>query len=257
MSERLARVGRLGLGVPLLMVALLAMVVVPLPPFLLDLFFTFNITLSLVIMLAVIYVRRPLDFAVFPTVLLGVTLLRLALNVASTRVVLLHGHTGTDAAGPRDRSVRQIRDRRQLRRRHRGVRDPRGHQLHGRDEGRGPRVGSHGAVHVGRHARQADGDRRRLERGPHHAGAGRRPARRGGPGGRLLRRDGRRQQVRARRRGRRHSDSRDQHHRRSRDRSDGPRHVHRRCGPRVHAVDDRRRPRRAASRRCSPRPPWP
>jgi flagellar biosynthesis protein FlhA len=97
--QRLAEVGRLGLGVPLLVVALLAMVVVPMPPFLLDAFFTFNITLSLVIMLAVIYVARPLDFAVFPTVLLGVTLLRLALNVASTRVVLLHGHTGTDAAG--------------------------------------------------------------------------------------------------------------------------------------------------------------
>ena len=72
---RLADVGRLGLGVPLLVVALLAMVVVPLPPLLLDAFFTFNITLSLVIMLAVIYVQRPLDFAVFPTVLLGVTLL--------------------------------------------------------------------------------------------------------------------------------------------------------------------------------------
>jgi flagellar biosynthesis protein FlhA len=96
---RLGDIGRLGLGVPVLVVALLAMVVVPLPPFLLDAFFTFNITLSLVIMLAVIYVRRPLDFAVFPTVLLGVTLLRLALNVASTRVVLLNGHTGTDAAG--------------------------------------------------------------------------------------------------------------------------------------------------------------
>jgi flagellar biosynthesis protein FlhA len=96
---RLGDVSRLGLGVPLLVIALLAMVVVPLPPFLLDAFFTFNITLSLVIMLAVIYVQRPLDFAVFPTVLLGVTLLRLALNVASTRVVLLNGHTGTDAAG--------------------------------------------------------------------------------------------------------------------------------------------------------------
>jgi flagellar biosynthesis protein FlhA len=96
---RLSDVGRLGLGVPLLVVALLAMIVVPLPPFLLDVFFTFNITLSLVIMLAVIYVARPVDFAVFPTVLLGVTLLRLALNVASTRVVLLNGHTGTDAAG--------------------------------------------------------------------------------------------------------------------------------------------------------------
>jgi flagellar biosynthesis protein FlhA len=96
---RLTDLSRLGLGVPLLVVALLAMVVVPLPPLMLDAFFTFNITLSLVIMLAVIYVARPLDFAVFPTVLLGVTLLRLALNVASTRVVLLNGHTGTDAAG--------------------------------------------------------------------------------------------------------------------------------------------------------------
>ena len=96
---RLSDVGRLGLGVPLLVVVMLAMVVVPLPPLLLDAFFTFNITLSLVIMLAAIYVRRPLDFAVFPTVLLAVTLLRLALNVASTRVVLMHGHTGTDAAG--------------------------------------------------------------------------------------------------------------------------------------------------------------
>jgi flagellar biosynthesis protein FlhA len=98
-TQRLMDVGRLGLGVPLLVVALLAMVVVPLPPILLDLFFTFNITLSLIIMLAVIYVRRPLDFAVFPTVLLGVTLLRLALNVASTRVVLLNGHTGPGSAG--------------------------------------------------------------------------------------------------------------------------------------------------------------
>ncbi len=99
LTQRLMDVGRLGLGVPLLVVALLAMVVVPLPPILLDLFFTFNITLSLIIMLAVIYVRRPLDFAVFPTVLLGVTLLRLALNVASTRVVLLNGHTGPGSAG--------------------------------------------------------------------------------------------------------------------------------------------------------------
>jgi len=99
LTDRLVNVGKLGLGVPLLIVALLAMVVVPLPPILLDAFFTFNITLSLIIMLAVIYVQRPLDFAVFPTVLLGVTLLRLALNVASTRVVLLHGHTGPGAAG--------------------------------------------------------------------------------------------------------------------------------------------------------------
>ncbi|HET8698053.1 MAG TPA: FHIPEP family type III secretion protein, partial [Gammaproteobacteria bacterium] len=99
LTQRLVDIGKLGLGVPLLVVALLAMVVVPLPPLLLDAFFTFNITLSLIIMLAVIYVSRPLDFAVFPTVLLGITLLRLALNVASTRVVLLHGHSGPGAAG--------------------------------------------------------------------------------------------------------------------------------------------------------------
>jgi flagellar biosynthesis protein FlhA len=97
--QRLSYVSRLGLGVPVMLLALLAMVVVPLPPLLLDTFFTFNITLSLIIVLAVIYVARPLDFGVFPTVLLGVTLLRLALNVASTRVVLLEGHTGPDAAG--------------------------------------------------------------------------------------------------------------------------------------------------------------
>ena len=92
-------IGRSGLGVPILLFALLAMMVIPLPPILLDAFFTFNITLSLIIILACIYARKPLDFASFPTVLLIATLLRLALNVASTRIVLLEGHTGTDAAG--------------------------------------------------------------------------------------------------------------------------------------------------------------
>ncbi len=91
--------GRQGLAVPLLLMIILAMVVLPLPPILLDLFFTFNISLSLVVILAVIYIKRPLEFAAFPTVLLGATLLRLALNVASTRVVLLQGHTGPAAAG--------------------------------------------------------------------------------------------------------------------------------------------------------------
>ncbi|CAA0090661.1 Flagellar biosynthesis protein FlhA [Zhongshania aliphaticivorans] len=88
-----------GIGVLLLLVACLGMLVIPMPPFLLDLLFTFNITLSLVIILAVIYVDRPIDFSVFPTVLLLATLLRLALNVASTRVVLLEGHSGPGAAG--------------------------------------------------------------------------------------------------------------------------------------------------------------
>ena len=90
---------RMGLGAPILLMAILAMMVIPLAPFILDIAFTFNIALSLIVLLAVVYSQRPLDFAVFPTVLLIATLLRLSLNVASTRVVLLHGHTGPDAAG--------------------------------------------------------------------------------------------------------------------------------------------------------------
>ena len=87
------------LGIPLLLLVVLAMVTLPMPPFLLDVFFTFNIALSIVVLLVAIYALRPLDFAVFPTILLAATLLRLALNVASTRVVLLYGHEGTGAAG--------------------------------------------------------------------------------------------------------------------------------------------------------------
>src|SRR5690606_29262083 len=90
---------RSGVGVPLGVLAVLAMVIVPLPPIALDVLFPFNIALSLIVVMAVFYVLRPLDFAIFPTVLLLATLLRLALNVASTRVVLLHGHTGSHAAG--------------------------------------------------------------------------------------------------------------------------------------------------------------
>ncbi|ALA24894.1 flagellar biosynthesis protein FlhA [Piscirickettsia salmonis] len=88
-----------GLGAPVIVLMMLAMMVFPLPPFLLDLFFTFNIALALLVLLVVIYAGKPLDFAVFPTILLVATLLRLALNVASTRVVLLEGDTGPDAAG--------------------------------------------------------------------------------------------------------------------------------------------------------------
>ncbi len=94
-----SRIGAMGLGIPTLVLLMLAMLVVPLPPFMLDMLFSFNITLSLVILLAAIYALRPLDFGVFPTILLISTLLRLGLNIASTRVVLLEGHTGPDAAG--------------------------------------------------------------------------------------------------------------------------------------------------------------
>ncbi len=88
-----------GAGAPLLLLAALAMVILPLPPLALDVLFTFNIALSVLVVMSVVNVSRPLDFGIFPTVLLLATLLRLALNVASTRVVLLHGHEGTSAAG--------------------------------------------------------------------------------------------------------------------------------------------------------------
>src|SRR5580658_2462661 len=90
---------RAGIGVPVGVLAVLAMVVLPLPPFALDVLFTFNIALSIVIVMTVFQVSRPIEFGVFPTVLLLATLLRLALNVASTLFVLLHGHLGPSAAG--------------------------------------------------------------------------------------------------------------------------------------------------------------
>ena len=93
--------GRLssGLGTPAAMLLMLAMVVLPLPAMALDILFTVSIALAIMVLMAAIYANRPLDFGVFPTVLLLATLLRLALNVASTRVVLINGHTGTDSAG--------------------------------------------------------------------------------------------------------------------------------------------------------------
>jgi len=87
------------LAVPVLVLMVLAMMVLPLPPLLLDLLFTFNIALALTVMMVSTYMVRPLDFSAFPTVILLTTLLRLSLNVASTRVVLLEGHTGPGAAG--------------------------------------------------------------------------------------------------------------------------------------------------------------
>ncbi|MEY2687947.1 MAG: hypothetical protein RL375_2145, partial [Pseudomonadota bacterium] len=87
------------LAAPVLIVMVLAMMVLPLPAFALDVFFTFNIATALMVMLVAAYMIRPLDFAAFPAVLLLTTLLRLSLNVASSRVVLMHGHTGPGAAG--------------------------------------------------------------------------------------------------------------------------------------------------------------
>ncbi|MEI2606251.1 flagellar biosynthesis protein FlhA [Erwinia aphidicola] len=84
---------------PVLIMTILAMMILPLPTFVLDLFFTFNIVLSIMILLVAMFTQKTLEFSAFPTVLLFSTLLRLALNVASTRVILMEGHTGTGAAG--------------------------------------------------------------------------------------------------------------------------------------------------------------
>ena len=95
----LAVLGKAELGAPLVIVMVLSMLILPLPAFILDLLFTFNIAFSLIILLVVVYTLKPLEFASFPTVILLATILRLALNVASTRIVLIEGHKGGDAAG--------------------------------------------------------------------------------------------------------------------------------------------------------------
>lgn len=97
--SRLKSLPALPLGTPVLVLACLGMVMLPMPSFLLDILFTFNITLSMIVLLVTIYAKRPMEFAVFPSVLLIATILRLSLNVASTRVILVHGHGGGSAAG--------------------------------------------------------------------------------------------------------------------------------------------------------------
>ena len=99
LNRILAELRRHRVSAPLFLMALVGMIILPLPPLVLDVLFTFNIVLALIVVLVSVTARRPLDFAVFPTVILGATLMRLALNVASTRVVLLNGHEGTHAAG--------------------------------------------------------------------------------------------------------------------------------------------------------------
>src|SRR5574344_1842414 len=87
------------IGTPLLVMICLGMVMLPMPAFILDILFTFNIALSMIVLFVTVYAKRPMEFAAFPSVLLIATLLRLALNVASTRVILVNGHNGGEAAG--------------------------------------------------------------------------------------------------------------------------------------------------------------
>ena len=87
------------LGIPALVLLIIAMLILPLPTFLLDILFTLNIMIALIVIMIAIHTEKPLDFSAFPAVLLFATMLRLSLNVASTRIVLVNGHEGTDAAG--------------------------------------------------------------------------------------------------------------------------------------------------------------
>ncbi|SFU63869.1 flagellar biosynthesis protein FlhA [Pseudoduganella namucuonensis] len=99
LNKIVAELRRHKFATPIFVMAILGMIILPLPPILLDVLFTFNIVLALIVILVSVTAKRPLDFSVFPTVILATTLMRLTLNVASTRVVLLHGHEGTHAAG--------------------------------------------------------------------------------------------------------------------------------------------------------------
>jgi flagellar biosynthesis protein FlhA len=97
--QNLSKFDLTGLSIPVVVLVIMAMLVLPLPPLLLDFLFTFNIMCSLVVIMIAISTRKPLEFSSFPTVLLFATMLRLALNVASTRIILVHGHEGAHAAG--------------------------------------------------------------------------------------------------------------------------------------------------------------
>lgn len=99
MPDWMSGMGNKAIAAPVLIIMMLVMMVLPLPAFVLDVFFSFNIALAIIVLLTSLYTVKPLDFMVFPTVLLVSTMLRLSLNVASTRVVLTEGHTGPDAAG--------------------------------------------------------------------------------------------------------------------------------------------------------------
>ena len=202
-----ARGGRMkGLGkmaVPIGVVAIVLMLVVPLPAALLDLLLALNITASLLILLVAMQIKKPLDFAVFPSLLLVATLFRLALNVCSTRLVLTDGY-----AGQGHRGVRPLRRRRLAGRRPGHLPDPDDHPVRRHHQRCRPRGRGRRPLHPRRHARQADGDRRRPQRRPDRRGAGPPAPPRGHRRGRLLRRDGRCVEVRQGRRHRRRSSSR-------------------------------------------------
>ena len=152
---------------PLLILMILGMMVLPLPAFLLDMMFTFNIALSIMVLLVSIHTHKPLDFAVFPDGFAAFD------AIAAVAQCGIHPHRAdgrpyrTRCCGKGNRGIRPLSGRRQLHGRHCGVHYSRGDQFYRDHQGRRPHRRSRRALYFGRHARQADGDRRRPERRPH------------------------------------------------------------------------------------------
>ena len=185
--SRLADLGtmlrRSDIALALGMMTILVILILPLPPILLDFSLAVSITFSVLILMTALFIQAPLEFSAFPTVLLISTMLRLALNLASTRLILGHGHEGHGSRRPRHPGVRQFRDERQFRHRHYRVHDPGDREFRGHHQGLGTHRRSRGTLPPRLHAGQADGDRRRSQCRPHRREGGAAAAQE--PGGRI------------------------------------------------------------------------
>ena len=159
------RRSELGLAVGIM--AILVVLLLPLPPWLLDVSLALSLSFSILILMTAVFIQKPLEFSSFPTVLLITTMLRLALNLASTRLILGHGNEGTAASGYVIQAFGKLIMRRQFRHRLHRLRDPGDREFRRHHQGFGPHRRSRRALQPGRDARQADGDRRRPVRRPH------------------------------------------------------------------------------------------
>ena len=155
------------ISIPLAVLGIILAMIMPLPAFLLDVLISANITLSVIVLLVSLYIVKPVDFSVFPTTLLLMTLFRLALNISSARLILLNGNTGIERRGRGHPGIRRLCRGRELRHRRGHLPGPDRDPVRRHQPRRGPHFGSDGALHPGRAARQADVDRFRSERRPH------------------------------------------------------------------------------------------
>ncbi len=222
------------LGLAIGIMAILVVLILPLPTWLLDVALAFSLSFSILILMTAVFIRKPLEFSSFPAILLITTMLRLALNLASTRLILGHGTEGTAASGYVIQAFGKL--------------IMQGNFVIGLivfailiivNFVSSPRLGPHrrsgGAFQPGRDARQADGDRRRSFRRPDRREGSQAAPQDHRSGIQLLRRHGRRLQIRARRRHCRPSDRGHQRHRRHHHRRGAEGHELRRRHPDLHA----------------------